>query len=195
MASQPIHNPYTKPFTQPDYPLSIDGEGQAVAVSSLGASHSLCPNSDSEEGILINLRDIRPGDPMVLSESAFVSDSSTPLKARLASYDADHKLAIKSPITCREVGQLLLKEFPSDLVLEHSTLGSKLFPSRSFSYGSEAITLKDSNFLASMRAVWSSSTNNWRHLPTDGTESSVAYWLNSVGKEFSRVAKIPIQWN
>lgn len=174
---------------KPNHLSSIDGG--APPMSSLGASYSPSPATLASDGVLINSQDIPPVAAIPLSDAAFVSESSTPWKGRVSSYDADHKSAIKSPITCREIGALLLKEFHSDLVLEHATLGFKLFPSNSFPYATGVPTLKDRNFLTRMKKVWSTSQSNWKHAPTM-TESSIAQWLNDIGEEFSRVTKIPI---
>jgi Fungal protein kinase len=173
-------------YPKPNHLSSID------ASISLGASYSPSPVTLDSDGVLINFRDFPPVAAVPLPDAAFVSESSTPLKGRISSYDADHKSAIKSPtITCREIGALLLKEFRAELELEHTTLDSELFPSDSFPCAT-GVLLKDRNFLTHMSNVWSTSLNTWSPALTTNTEFSVTQWLNVIGEEFSRVTKIPI---
>lgn len=156
----------------------------------------------SSEGVMLSLPSVGPsfvashlGAPFAVDASpSIVSSSSTPLKARVSSYDGDHKSQVKAGVNCREMGMLLVKELHPDLVLEHTSLSSTIFSSKGFKLpsGSAHSVSFDLKLLLQMTNTWNSTFNTWKYKPSCGPESQVAQWLNCVGADFSRVTSIPI---
>src|SRR5271156_1777174 len=59
-------------------------------------------------------------------EQAALAD--TPLKARVSSYDGDHKSYMKDQATCRSIGPIFWKEIHTGLQAPHNTLAERTFP-------------------------------------------------------------------
>jgi Fungal protein kinase len=121
--------------------------------------------------------------------------SLTPLKSRLSSYDADHQSHVRSRVNCRQMGGLIMKEIPSEMIVEDDRLYQKIFPPPSFTPDPTQF----SQILTRMDKVWSKSGKNWRCLvdmssekavATMSSEKAVATFLNSIGAEFGRVMKM-----
>ena len=164
--------------------LSIPKQAQLAPFTSLEQLSS--PPSFSPTVPRAGAADFQPLSLPSIDQPAALTD--TPLKARVSSYDGDHKSYLKGNVTCRDMGPVLSKEVHAGLQ-EHVSLGERLFPK-----------LNDSSIASvlSKMSVWRSTTNTWKYsLETTKTnprtqESRTAQWLNAIGAAYSEVTKLPV---
>jgi len=116
-------------------------------------------------------------------EEAALAD--TPLKARVSSYDGDHKSYMKGQATCRAIGSMFWREIHTSLQAPHNTLAERTFPPSAFTGASD---LSFTRVVSKMTDVYS---RKWV-FKLDHREKTYARWLNRIGESFSQVTGIPV---
>src|SRR5271156_3769881 len=145
-----------------------------TSVERLSSPHSFVPQAGAGDVESVSLAS---------TDQAALAD--TPLKARVSSYDGDHKSYMKGHTTCRDIGPIFWKEIHTGLQAPHPTLGEHIFPPSVFTLSSD---LSFSDVVSKMSDVYS---RKWL-IKVDARESRYAAWLNAIGESFSKVTQIPV---
>jgi len=145
-----------------------------TSVERLSSPHSFVPQAGAGDVQSVSLAS---------TDQAALAD--TPLKARVSSYDGDHKSYMKGHTTCRDIGPIFWKEIHTGLQAPHPTLGERIFPPSVFTLSSD---LSFSDVVSKMSDVYS---RKWL-IKVDARESRYAAWLNAIGESFSKVTQIPV---